>query len=98
MLNLFHNPYGGNYHGQQKVFDELLFAIGILYSNLLRTSGLNLIVPNEEINHQTQDAIYRLLGNEIDNPASTWIGSKFQMDFTLSEDTSSNPYHYILIY
>jgi len=69
----------------------------ILFANLVRNGAIHLSSPIESANQYVEKSVSSLLGSEIDNPQSTFQGSKFELSFSINEDEAGNGLHLILI-
>jgi len=69
----------------------------IFISNLVRNGAIHLSTPIEPLNSRIDNGIQRLLGNQTQNPASTFPGSQFRLFFAVNEDDSGNTLHFLLL-
>lgn len=67
------------------------------FSNLVRNGAVHLATPVQASNKFLTRSISRLLGSEINNPASTFQRSEFEISFYISDDNSGNLLHFILL-
>jgi hypothetical protein len=91
-FNLYDNPLGP----PNGVLNEK-FSSAILLSNIVRNATLHLGMPSNKINSFVTREIRTLLGEQSDNPKSTFLETKFAIPFSLHEDTAGNPLHFLLI-
>ena len=68
-----------------------------LFSNALRNSALHLGAPSEKLRDYVYAASEQILGDQLNNPATTWPGAKFKVPFSLHEDTAGNLLHFLII-
>ena len=73
------------------------FSLKILNANLIRNGAVHLGTPISKSNALIVNTISNLLGEEINNPASTFGDSKFQVSFNISDDYSGNLLHFLLL-
>lgn len=69
-------------------------------SNVVRGIATQLATPSAQINQVIDQGVrdvHAALGIDASSPLSTWKGARFQMVFTLHEDSANNPVHLILI-
>ncbi len=101
-FGLYSNPIGPNQetsNPQSKYRNDVITASSIA-SNLIRNAGLHMGTPDSTINAITEKYIYKihdLLSIDINSPKTTWMGTDFRVHFSTHEDTSGNPFHFILI-
>lgn len=73
--------------------------LGLLISNLLRNMSSHMGSPSELINntiYRLIETIHAFLGVSINDPRITWENYSFLVNFTLHEDTTGNPTHFLL--
>jgi hypothetical protein len=73
--------------------------VATLTSNLLRNSALHFATPWDHLNAavlRTVSHVHRRLGLDINDPRTTWTGTKFSVRFLRNEDTTGNPLHFAL--
>jgi hypothetical protein len=73
-------------------------SVSTVWANVVRNAALHLGVPDASVNQAATRLIKSLLGNEVNNPATTWPGTRFGVDFSLHEDTAGNGLHFILVF
>jgi hypothetical protein len=91
--DLYHQPLAS---GTESYANERC-SIPTVWANLVRNAALHFGVPAPAINKGAATTIRRLLGEEADNPATTWPGTKFGIGFSTHEDTAGNALHLLLI-
>jgi 4-amino-4-deoxy-L-arabinose transferase-like glycosyltransferase len=72
-------------------------TFSIFGSNVIRNATNHLATPNESLNNKIQSAIEHLLGEESNNPASTFQYRTYDVVYSIHEDLKGNPMHYLLI-
>lgn len=101
-FQLYGSPIGNGYADGSKVYSFRNESIGLklLWGNLWRNLALHAATPvptwNAAIQSSTEDVI-RLLGEDPQNPAALWHGSRFSIpELSLRESHASNPWHMLL--
>jgi hypothetical protein len=95
-LRVFSNPLSS---GEERFFNEEISA-GVLVSNLLRNAALQLTTPLEGLNQFFGDGVVRLherLNLDIDDPETTWQGTKFQDDKVYKEEDSTGNFLHVVL-
>ena len=91
--NSYQNPLiTGN---ERTMVEEI--SPGILLANILRNGSMHLGTPLQQGNVLLTKSMIGLLGGQIDNPASTFQESNFEIVFKINEDDTGNTLHLILI-
>ena len=90
--NLYNNPIITS--NERTIVDEV--SPGILISNLIRNGSIHLASPFSSVNNLVNNSVTSLLGSQIDNPASTFQKSHFDISFSINEDEAGNAIHFIL--
>jgi hypothetical protein len=93
---LYNNPIGLS--ADNNVYTNQIVNLPSFTSNLIRNLGLNLAVPNQEINIKIANAIHLVhdyLNISSRDPNTTMTGSYF-IPFSLYESTASNTLHFII--
>ncbi len=73
------------------------YSIKSMFSNLVRNGAVHLATPIPAGNELLNRAVVNLLGDQINNPDSTFGGTEFQVSFSLNEDSSGNLLHFVLL-
>ena len=73
------------------------FSPASLFSTLIRNGVIHLATPIQRSNEFLTKSTANLLGSEINNSASTFPGSEFEISFYISDDDSGNLLHFILL-
>ena len=73
------------------------FSPGILFSNLVRNGAMHLATPSKILNDLINNGVSSLLGSQTNNPASTFQGSSFDLEFSINEDDAGNLLHFIFL-
>jgi hypothetical protein len=99
-VELFGSPLGpGVEEGKRYMNDG--FSPSIVASNLLRNFGLHAGTPWKGANVQIEqavDAMHRAIGIALDDPRSTWPGTRFEVrPPAADEDLAGNGLHLLLI-
>lgn len=68
-----------------------------MFSNLVRNGAVHLATPIPAGNELLNKAVLNLLGDQINNPDSTFGGTEFQVSFSLNEDSSGNLLHFVFL-
>lgn len=102
-FELFGSPIGSSQdgdYGEFKYANEI-FTPAALFSNITRNVGLHLGTPIESVNNFTEQSIllpHTLLGIDINDPRTTWLGRQFRIPkLSSSEFETTNPIHLFLI-
>ncbi|MFC1764926.1 glycosyltransferase family 39 protein [Planctomycetota bacterium] len=69
----------------------------LLFANLVRNGALHLGLPVRDLNPYTERLIAVLLGDQLNNPQTTFLTSEFAIPSTRHEDTAGNLFHFMLI-
>ncbi len=91
--NLYQNPL---ITSNERTMVETI-SPGILFSNIIRNGAIHLATPLSKGNDFIEGALTNLLGQQINNPASTFQGSEFELSFNLNEDDAGNLLHFLLL-
>ncbi|MCU0608520.1 MAG: glycosyltransferase family 39 protein [Chitinispirillaceae bacterium] len=88
---LFNSPLGPaqSEAGDFRVTNERLTP-AIIAANIIRNTGMHLGGPIKPVNAFTETVIRKILGSEIENPQSTWVGSRFHVRPEFHEDVAGN--------
>lgn len=99
-LHLYGNPLGPGHEGSpQYSYANETISLPIIISNIIRNAALHMETPSLPLNQWLEDGICILLGDETNNPASTWGGTSFHIEkHFFNEDASGNPFHFLLIF
>ena len=92
-IHLYKNPILTS--NERTVSEEI--SLRVLFSNLVRNGGAHLATPIQASNQILNSGVRKLLGSEIDNPASTFNRSSYQIKFYISDDDSGNFLHFLLL-
>jgi hypothetical protein len=92
-IRLYHSPIVS---GGERTINEV-FSVPVLFANLVRNGAVQLASPLPAANQALNQGITRLLGQQINNPASTFENQSFKIAFQINEDYSGNPLHFLLI-
>lgn len=71
--------------------DKISFAV--FFANSVRGIAMHLGVPWEHANDWMRETVAGLLGDELENPVSTWRGCRFTIPYRLHEDLAGNLPH-----
>jgi len=91
----YENPFP-----KSELYQNQKFSVPILFSNIIRNSALHLQTPSEKLNDIVVKSTQVLLGNQLNNPQTTWRNTKFKkipFYFRYHEDYAGNLPHFILI-
>ena len=72
-------------------------SILIVSANVVRNAALHLGVPQDSVNDATAGFLAACLGNQVNNPDSTWAGTRFLVRYAVHEDMAGNLVHLLLI-
>lgn len=99
---LYRNPLGpmsesddGSYR-----YSNESFGVRTLVSNVLRNAAIHLALPVESFNENVERAIlllHKFLKMDVDDPDTTWSGTRFRIRYSANEDLAGNPFHMVLI-
>ncbi len=92
--DLFGNPLSADGHLYKNGKISTIFTL----SNVIRNSALHLMTPSDAVNSGIYKAVLFMLGDEIDNPLSTFPGQTFRPVFRIHEDFAGNTLHFLLIF
>ena len=95
---MYNNPIGLS--ADNNVYTNQIVNLPSFTSNLIRNIGLNLAVPNQEINIKITNAVYLVhdyLNISSRDPSTTMTGSYF-IPFSLYESTAPNTLHFIIFF
>ena len=67
-----------------------------LLCNILRNGALHLGTPFVMLNNYQLHALQTLLGSQINNPKTTWLGQKIQIQYSRHEDLAGNLLHLLI--
>ena len=98
-FRLYGSPLGPAQEGRKQYsYANERLSIPITVSNLIRNLGLHLTTSSEHVNRLVEKSIYAILGEEVNNPSSTWGETVFRIR-TLSchEERTGNLAHALLI-
>ena len=99
-FELFGSPLGPGAEGSYRYTNDG-FSPSIVASNLLRNLGLHAGTPWKGSNLQIErvvDAMHRAIGIAMDDPRSTWPGTRFEVRPPAAhEDLAGNGLHLLLI-
>ena len=97
--NLYGNPLGLSV--ENNIWTNKIINTNTLTSNLLRNFGLNLALPNENVNlnftKKFIDAIHNYLNISSRDPKTTSAGG-FYIPFSFYESTAPNTLHFIIFF
>jgi hypothetical protein len=82
--------------GEDKVANSRLTP-GIAASTLFRNYAVHLGTVSEDLNAAVRSTGEAILGSELDNPESTYLEIPFSVSGSLSEDSTGNLLHVLLI-
>ncbi|MBT3295781.1 MAG: hypothetical protein HN919_09825 [Verrucomicrobia bacterium] len=89
---LYQHPFStetGSYRNER-------LSLPIFGANVVRSLSLHLGTPSPRTNQTTHKAVAALLGDELENPASTWAGCRFMIPYKVHEDLAGNLPHALL--
>ena len=89
---LYNNPLITS--NERTMVEEISPAV--LFSNLVRNGAIHLATPVQPANNFIQNTVSRMLGSQINNPAATFQGSIFKINFSINEDEAGNVLHFLL--
>ena len=92
-LDLYKNPLITS--NERTMVEE--FSLGVLLANLIRNGAVHLSSPVDSANQWVEKGITQILGSELNNPASTFQESRFNLSFSINEDDAGNGFHLVLI-
>lgn len=97
-LELYGSPLGPGREGSRQYFyTNERITPPIVFANIVRNAGLHLGTGSKKINSLLEEGIYKLLGSEVNNPASTWGKTVFHIrGLSTHEETAGNPVHLVL--
>ncbi|MFO8166211.1 MAG: glycosyltransferase family 39 protein [Desulfatiglandales bacterium] len=72
-------------------------SIGNTVANLIRNIAIHLSTPFKSYNEGITKGVQRILGQYVNNPASTFVGEEFKVAFIINEDYIGNFFHFILV-
>jgi len=97
--NLYGNPLGLSV--ENNIWTNKIMNTATLTSNLLRNFGLNLALPNENINQNVSkkfiDSIHNYLNISSRDPNTT-SGGGYYIPFSFYESTAPNTLHFIIFF
>jgi len=67
-------------------------------SNLVRNGAIHLATLNKDLNQNIENMVADVLGDEQNNPNTTFSEWEFSIDFNINENLSGNFIHFILIF
>ncbi len=91
--DLYHHPLITS--NERIIVEEI--SPGILFSNLVRNGVSHLVTPFAAGNDILLNGVTALLGSQINNPASTFQGSSFELTFRINETNSGNFLHFFVL-
>jgi 4-amino-4-deoxy-L-arabinose transferase-like glycosyltransferase len=68
-----------------------------LFSGLIRNAAMHLGVNSPELKKLEHELIFSILGDELNDPQTTWKGSSFASYYSRHEDTAGNAIHMLLL-
>ena len=96
--NLTNNPIGLS--KENNIYTNKIINFSSLTSNLLRNTGLNLAVPNKQVNikitKKIVDSLHKLIGISSRDPRTTKTGG-YYIPFSFYESSAPNTLHFIII-
>ena len=92
-LDLYKNPLITS--NERTLVEEI--SPGVLFANLIRNGTVHLSSPIDSANQRIEKGIAQILGSELNNPASTFQESKFDLSYSINEDDGGNGFHLVLI-
>ncbi len=90
--NLYNTPF----KGEPRLINEQI-TLPILFANAVRNYAIHIGTKFEVTKKFTEDSISDLLGDELNNPASTLETQKFSVSLSFQEEYAGNPLHIILL-
>lgn len=98
------SPFGPRMEGAPEAghkFTNDRFTPATLVSNSVRNIALHVYTPSARVNLLAGKVVYkihRIIGQDINDPGTTWGGTRFGMPtMSFSEDDAGNPIHLLLI-
>jgi 4-amino-4-deoxy-L-arabinose transferase-like glycosyltransferase len=91
----------GNPLGLPSRYVNQIYSPAALASNYLRNLGLHFGTPVRQINALLENTIVKvhdILGISVNDPRTTFEGTKFSVNFVVREGSVGNPLHLILIF
>ena len=92
------NPIGLS--KENNIYTNKIINLSSLTSNLLRNTGLNLAVPNQQINikitKKIVDSLHKFTGISSRDPRTTKTGG-YYIPFSFYESSAPNTLHFIII-
>ena len=92
-LDLYKNPLITS--NERTMVEEI--SPGVLFANLIRNGAVHLSSPIDSANQRIEKGIAQILGSELNNPASTFQESRFDLSYSINEDDAGNGFHLVLI-
>lgn len=90
---LYGNPLGNE---TTNYFNSTISPGGI-FSNLVRNAGLHLGSFSGQMNGIIYKGFQTLLGDQLNNPSTTWMGRQFEIRYTINEGVAGNLPHFVLL-
>lgn len=100
-LRLYGNPLGMTSGRELGTLANEGYTLPMLASNILRNVGLQLASPSEGLNRSLESIIQRghaIIGQDVNDPRTTWHGLSFHVVFSMFEDSAGNPLHVLLAF
>ncbi len=104
ILNLGHYQRNYNLYGHplstegQRYLNQRHTPVALV-SNIVRNSALHWGVPATPVREYMKKGLKLILGNELNNPDTTWQGYEFDIPFTINEDTAGNlPQFWLIVF
>jgi len=89
--------YGNFLSNETSLYNNHELSVSGLMSNIIRNGALHLGTPSRQANHITYDLVETILGEELNNPKTTFMDSEFIIPFARHEDDAGNLPHFLLI-
>ncbi|MBX7173197.1 MAG: glycosyltransferase family 39 protein [Pyrinomonadaceae bacterium] len=90
--NLYNTPF----KGEKRLINEQI-NLPILFANAVRNYAIHIGTKFEVTKKFTEETISDLLGDELNNPASTLEAQSFSVSLSFQEEYAGNPLHIILL-
>ncbi len=97
-INLYGNPLGLSEEAHK--WNNEVLSLKSFSSNTIKNIGLNLSLPNKEVNRYTSrliNNIHEFIGISAGDPRTSTGGRGFYIPFSFYESTAPNTFHFILI-
>ena len=101
LVNAGHFTRNRALYGKVLVSDPIVTnaerSVHVLALNAVRNAALHLMTPLDGLDRAIERGVGSLLGEELNDPKSTYPGSVFSVSFSRHEDLAGNPLHFLAI-